>query len=99
MKVALSPRARREANRCDAWWRANRQDSPDLFEQELLRALSQVATAPRSGTPYSTTGGRQCRRVLMPRTQNYVYYRVVEPAEVVRVLSVWSAVRGRGPTL
>jgi plasmid stabilization system protein ParE len=98
MKVQLSPRARREANRCDAWWRANRQDSPDLFEHELFRALEQIQTAPRSGARYVTGSGRDCRRVLMPRTQHFIYYGIVEPDEV-RVVAVWGGQRGKGPAL
>lgn len=34
----------------------------------------------------------------MAETRYHVYYRVVGP-EHVRVLAIWSAVRGRGPRL
>ena len=98
MTVRLTPRARREANRCDAWWSANREDSPDLFERELIHALEQVETAPLSGTPYTTASSkRQYRRVLMPATRYYVYYLIL--AGQVRVDAIWSAVRGKGPAL
>src|SRR5262249_46031929 len=33
--VRVSARARREADRRDAWWRANRLEAPDLFVREL----------------------------------------------------------------
>jgi hypothetical protein len=34
----------------------------------------------------------------MPETRYHVYYRVAGPDQV-RVVAVWSAVRGRGPRL
>jgi hypothetical protein len=34
----------------------------------------------------------------MPRTRYHVYYRVTEPHRI-RVVSIWSAVRGRVPVL
>ena len=67
-----------------------------MFEHELFRALEQIQTAPRSGARYVTGSGRDCRRVLMPRTQHF--YRIVEPGEV-RVVAVWSGQRGKGPAL
>ena len=42
--------------------------------------------------------GREHRRVLMPESRYHVYYRVAGP-DHVRVVAIWSAVRGRGPTL
>lgn len=42
--------------------------------------------------------GLEYRRLLLPETRHHVYYRVVG-AEHVRVLAIWSAVRGRGPRL
>lgn len=69
-----------------------------MFEHELFRALEQIQTAPRSGARYVTRSGRDCRRVLMPRTQHFIYYRIVESGEV-RVVAVWSGQRGQGPAL
>jgi len=43
-------------------------------------------------------GGREYRRTLMAETRYHVYYRVVGP-DLVRVLAIWSAVRGRAPRL
>lgn len=36
--------------------------------------------------------------MLMPETGYQVYYRVAGP-DRVRVVAIWSTVRGRGPTL
>jgi len=99
VKLELAARAKREAIRHDGWWRTHREVSPDLFERELFRTLEQIETAPRSGTPYTTAkSGREYRRVLMPATRYYIYYRILGP-DHVRVDAIWSAVRGKGPAL
>jgi plasmid stabilization system protein ParE len=98
VKLELSPRSVREAERCARWWRANRLVAPALFDEELRAALDQIRTAPQLGIAYQAMRGREHRRVLMPRTRYHVYYRVVAP-DRVRIVAVWSAVRGRGPRL
>jgi len=69
-----------------------------LFDEELRAALDQIRTAPALGSVYVAMADREHRRVLMPRTRHHVYYRVVTP-ELVRLVSVWAATRGRGPQL
>jgi plasmid stabilization system protein ParE len=98
VKLELAPRAVREAERCAAWWREHRPAAPALFESELHAALDQIRSAPRVGGVYEEVAGQEYRRLLMPETRYHVYYRVVGP-EYVRILAVWSAVRGRSPRL
>lgn len=69
-----------------------------LFDDELRRALDQIRTAPQVGSAYQVMPGHTHRRLLMPQSRYHVYYRVVGP-DRVRVLAIWSAVRGRGPRL
>ena len=98
MKLEFAPRAIREAERCTRWWRENRPAAPNLFDEELRTALDQIRTAPGLGSFYEAMAGREHRRVLMLQTRYHVYYRVAGP-ERVRVVAIWSAVRGRGPRL
>jgi hypothetical protein len=35
----------------------------------------------------------------LPKTEQHVYYALDEQAEVVMVLTIWGARRGRGPKL
>jgi len=92
VKLELSPRAMRELERRERWWRKNRRAAAELFEQELRTALERIRTTPESGKIFRADSGRTYHRVLMPRTRCYVYYRIVAPDQVL-VASLWSAVR------
>ena len=96
MKIRYSARARREANRINAWWIENRPSAPELFIEELGHALELVSNSPGLGTLYDSGHGA-VRRVLLPRTRYHVYY-AQESSEIVLV-SVWGAQRKRGPKL
>ena len=98
MKLELAPRAAREAERHARGWRENRPAARFLFDEELRVVLRQIRITPEIGTGYHAMQGREHRRVLMTKTLYHVYYRLVEP-DLIRVVSIWSAVRGRGPGL
>lgn len=97
MKVRFSPRALSEAKRIKTWWQANRPAAPDAFDDETAAAIEQIRSAPMIGRVYPAALGATVRRLLMPTTQNHLYYTVA-PDEVV-ILSVWGAPRRRGPKL
>lgn len=97
MKLRLTPRALSEAKRLKTWWRKNRQAAPDLFDDEMAATVELIRTMPTLGTIYPASIGAVVRRVLMPKTQNHVYY-AVHKNEIV-VLALWGAPRGRGPKL
>ncbi len=98
MRIVIAPRALREAERCARWWRENRPAAPELFERELHEALDQIRAFPQLGSAYEAMPGREHRRLLMPLTRCHVYYRMAAP-DLVRVVAIWSSVRGRGPNL
>jgi plasmid stabilization system protein ParE len=98
VKVRVSARARREADRCDAWWRANRPGAQDLFTRELLHVIDLLRHTPDLGTLYEAAHvDTPVRRILMPKTEGYVYHTRLDNAVVV--LAVWGARRRRGPKL
>lgn len=77
MNFRFAPRALREAERMKKWWRANRLDAPDLFDQEIAAAIERICrSAPSVGAIYPSDFGRSVRKVLMPTTKNHVYYTV-----------------------
>jgi hypothetical protein len=80
------------------WWREHR-DAKRLFAQEFLAAIRHLRTSPETGALYGRRRGRIIRRWLMPKTEYQVYYRFDREQNLLVIYSVWSARRGRGPTL
>lgn len=61
---------------------------------ELDRTLAAVALMPMLGAPARSERVAGVRRVLLRKTQHYVYYRV--HGERLEVLALWHTARG-GP--
>jgi plasmid stabilization system protein ParE len=98
VKIRVSGRAQREANRHDAWWRANRPDAPDLLIRELLHVLDLLEDNPNLGALYDAEHFEgPVRRVLMKKTQRHLYHGRL--ADELIILAVWGARRRRGPKL
>ncbi len=95
MKVELSAKARAQVREIDAWWRENRQAAPDLFTDELDRALFALEETPALGVRYAPRPS--VRRLLLKRSGYHVYAQ--EEPERVFVVAVWSVFRRRGPRL
>lgn len=98
-RIAMTPNARAELRRRVAWWREHRPENPDLLEQEMAEAGGLLAGSPNMGTEHVQAGVRGVRKVILPRNQNVVYYRVDESQRVVRIVAVWYAGRAKGPPL
>ena len=99
MKLRVSGRARARIRKQDEWWRGHRPDAPELFKQELAIAFTRILRAPKVRQQYGQIEGEPVRRVLMPKTEQHVYYTVDEAADEVTIETVWGARRGRGPKL
>lgn len=98
MKIELTARAVRDAERRATWWQRERPAAPLLFEDELRVALDLLRVEPGAGSAYPSRHGRAYRRVLLPRSRHHVYYRVVAPDHLI-VVAIWNAVGKRGPML
>lgn len=98
MNVRFTPRAESEAERKREWWRKNRDEAPDLLDEELAEAIEKIRAKPTMiGTIFESAFPSTVRRVLMKKTQNNVFFAVID-GEVV-ILSIWGAPRKRGPNL
>lgn len=97
LRVVLQRRAGLEIATIDAWWRTNRSSSPDGFLSELEAVLQALALLPNLGPPARSTRIEGARRVLLAKTQHYVYYR--EVGDTIQVLAVWHTSRGTSPGL
>jgi hypothetical protein len=86
VKLHLGRRLLRQVEKQEAWWGENRPAAPDLFAREFRDTLAIIRATPGAG-------------VLMPKTQNHVYFRVDEGRKVIHVVGVWGTPKGRGPKL
>ena len=99
IEVLLTPEAAEMAAAADLWWTQNRPAAPELLAAELARALELLRAHPEAGNIYRARHDQGVRRLLMRRTKYHVYYRHDADQRCIAVLAVWSAVRGRPPTL
>lgn len=96
-RVRTTPEADGQGRVADDWWRANRSAAPGLFAQELEGVLALLAVAPAIGERHRVQGIPGLRRVLMRQSRYHVYYAFDDEADLVIVVAIWSAVRGRSP--
>ena len=97
-RLEVAERAQADVEYQGTWWRTNRDKAPDLFDQELAIAYAVIREQPEYGQRYTVVRGQQVWRYLMPKTRRHVYYRL-DGDDLIRVMAVWGAVRGRGPKL
>ncbi len=99
MTLVFSEEADQDVEAIDAWWRANRLDAPRLFAEELASACVEIQRKPLILKPYAERKGVVVRRWHLRRTEQHVYFVADEANDIVTVLRVWGARRGRGPKL
>ena len=98
MNIKITKRAERRIEIVDRYWRTKRLEAPDLLKQELSSArLLLMQDAYIGGA--CVIGGRQFRRLLLPRTEQWLYYAVRPKQQLIVIQTLWGARRGRGPTL
>lgn len=99
MHVVTTPEADEQIDAADDWWRENRPLAPKLFRNEFAHAAGLLADMPRLGVACHEPPIPDLRRLLLVRTRFHVFYVVREESETVVIVGLWSAVRGRTPTL
>ena len=67
-----------------------------MLRDELARVIGLLQDNPELGIGVQ---GREIRRVLLPDTEQFVYYRVRPRAKRIEVIALWGATRGAGPPL
>ena len=95
MIVHLAARARRDADRIDAWLRQRSPAAADRFRDEVAEALQRLAVSPHAEPPYSPG----IRRLLLRGSRYHLYYDTDDARGVVTVRTIWHAARSRGPKL
>src|SRR5213078_2045952 len=90
-KLRIGKRAQQQAAKIEAWWVKHRTAAPTLFADELERTFGYLCQVRSPGVRWPTPRRPMLRRILMPRTENHVYFVVDETAETVHVLAIWGA--------
>jgi hypothetical protein len=67
-----------------------------MFLDELARVL---ALLQERSSPGIRVQGREIRRILLPDTKRFLYYRVRPRAKRIEIVALWGAVRELGPPL
>jgi plasmid stabilization system protein ParE len=98
-RIIVLPKAEEQLGEIRSWWHRNRLEHPDLVEEEMDEALRTLSGFPEAGPEHPSKYFRGVRRILLPRSRCYLYYRVDSDARSVRILAVWSTTRRRGPPL
>jgi plasmid stabilization system protein ParE len=96
-RVRFVRTAERQALEIDTWWRTNRAAAPNLFTEELLAGIEQLRTIPACGALFAKKPG--VRRLLLPRTRHWLFYRFHEARAEVLIHAVWHTSRGEDPKL
>jgi plasmid stabilization system protein ParE len=99
VKLEISPRALREIERKAASWAKHSTISPGLFWDELEEAGKRLIVEPYAGRRWVSPKGRVMLRLLLPRTQNHLYYTYEPEKQLLRIWCLWGARRGREPKL
>jgi plasmid stabilization system protein ParE len=81
------------------WWRDHRPAAPSLFDDELKQTTELLSETPKLGMVYEQTGKDFIYRVLLPKTEQHLYYSLDEESQIVIVHTIWGARRGKGPKL
>ena len=83
----------------EAWWVEHRPAAPTLFLDELEETFRHICNVKSAGVRWPTQRRPNMRRILMPRTNNHVYFVIDEANTTVHVHAIWGAPKGRTPKL
>jgi plasmid stabilization system protein ParE len=79
------------------WWARNRTSVPTMFAEDLDLAFSLIEQFPEAGEEVPHRRISPLRRVLLARTQHYLYYTVYLEDQVIEILALWHTSRGKHP--
>ncbi len=95
-RVVIEPSAQAQARELAKWWKANRRSSRTTVKKSLREVAKELEELPHR---YAEYVDREVRRRRHRGTPYYAFYEVDEEATEVRIVAVWSLMRGDGPPL
>jgi hypothetical protein len=99
VKLIITARAEREIERKASSWSEHSTVAPDLFWSELKAAVARLSVEPYAGRSWTSPRGRQLQRLLLPNTENYLYYSFDPNQPLLTIHCLWGARRQREPRL
>ncbi|HEU4889166.1 MAG TPA: type II toxin-antitoxin system RelE/ParE family toxin [Thermoanaerobaculia bacterium] len=98
-RFKVAARADRHIRAAANWWAKNRASVPAMFAEDLELAFGLIEQFPQAGEEVPHRRISPLRRVLLARTQYYLYYAVYLEDRVIEVLALWHTSRARHPRL
>ena len=98
-RVRITAEALGLIDELDTWWEENRPASRVRLSDEMEPIFATLAEMPRRGSLYSRLHGSDIRQYRVRGTPYSLYYVVDDEAAEVVVISAWSRLRGKGPSL
>jgi hypothetical protein len=98
-RVFLVKEAEEQLRRAIEWWQANRASAPTLLLDEFEQVTSLLEEMPGIGPTFQRATVPGIRRILMRRSNHWIYYATDPAHSLVYILAVWSAFRGSDPPL
>jgi plasmid stabilization system protein ParE len=99
LRIVVAPAAQSQLAELAGWWSTHRPASTTTVQDELVRVVELPAEMPHLGRPYRRRSARNVRHFPLSGTPYHVFYAVVAASDELRVLAVWSGLRGEGPRL
>jgi len=99
VRVEIEPTAKRELLALDAWWQEQRPSAANRVMDEYERILLLLSDAPQVGSPHRGKGVHDVRRIHMRGTPYIVFYHHEPGTSLATIVSVWSSMRKKAPTL
>ena len=98
-QVILVAEAEEQLHRANEWWASNRMSAPVLLIDEFEWSVSLLEEMPGIGAKFQRATIPGTRRILLRKSNHWVYYTIDPEHAVVYVLAIWSALRGSDPPL
>jgi hypothetical protein len=99
VNLRVGKQAQQQITKAEAWWIEHRPAAPTLFLDELEATFQYICAIKGAGVRWPTQRHPNVRRILMPRTNNHIYFIVDEATNALHVLAIWGAPKGRTPKL
>jgi plasmid stabilization system protein ParE len=97
--IAVAPSAQVQLAVLADWWSAHRPDSAVDIKVEFGRVVELLAEMPLLGRPYRRRGKLNIRHYPLSGTPYHVFYSPWPERGELRVVAVWSQMRGSQPPL